>query len=84
VFSIHHKKYGDITYVLWRRILIMLSWLWYVILKGATEFLQIHALAVALYEAEAPGSNGEGLLEVATVLEFFDELVENLARLGRG
>ena len=62
----------------------MLSWLWYVILKGATQLLQVHALAVAFHVAESPGSNGKGLLEVVALLEFLDESIENLARLGRG
>lgn len=54
------------------------------ILKGAAEFLQIHALAVALHVAEPPGCDGERLLEVVALLEFLDKSIENLARLGSG
>ena len=47
----------------------------------ATEFLQIHLLAVADDEAETPRGDGERLLDVVAFLEFFDEAIEDFARL---
>ena len=50
---------------------------------SVAQLLKALTKAIAGHEAELPRSNGESPLDVASILQLVNELVENLTRLRR-